>query len=118
MGSAGPALDAWRSGPGDAGEWLALSALAVAAALCVVIWLTGAAGGWLASGRGPRLSASATLTVLIRLPSHLRDPRSAWPAPWPPRLPAAVWFYLVAGAVAAALVVAAAGAGSDAIERI
>ena len=75
--------------------------------LAAVVWLTGAIGGWLNAGHGPRLSAAATATVLIRLPGHLGDPRAAWPAPWPSRLPGAAWLYLIAFAITGLFVGAA-----------
>ncbi len=87
--------------PGRAGatEYLAIMAGVIVSVLAAVVWLTGAIGGWLDAGHGPRLSAAATATVLIRLPGHLGDPRAAWPVPWPSRLPGAAWLYLIAFAI-------------------
>jgi type IV secretion system protein VirD4 len=97
----------WASGPGtgDAGERLAILAATAVGVLGAVIWITGALGGWLAFGHGPRLSAAATATVLTRLPGHLGDPKAAWPPPWSSRLPGAVWLYAIAGAVSSLLVI-------------
>ncbi len=84
---------------GEVGEPLVVMAVVGLAALGALVWLTGAIAGWLADGRGPRLSIAATATVLARLPERLRDPRSAWPSPWSARLPATGWMYLIAAAV-------------------
>jgi type IV secretion system protein VirD4 len=86
------------AGP-DAGERLGIVLVAALVVLGAMVWLTGAIGGWLDYGHGPRLSASETATVLIRLSGRLSDPATAWPPPWSSRLPGAVWLYLIAVAV-------------------
>ncbi|MGD9734942.1 MAG: type IV secretory system conjugative DNA transfer family protein [Solirubrobacterales bacterium] len=71
---------------------LALAAVGVLA----VIWATGAlAGAVLGSGLAP-VAPGETLAVALRLPSHLGDPRAAWPAPPRGRLPGATAMYVCA----------------------
>jgi type IV secretion system protein VirD4 len=93
-------------------ELLVLIAAVTVASLAVIVWATGAIGGLIATGRAPELRADATVSVLVRLPRHLAEPRQAWPGPWSTRLPSAVWLYAIAIAVAAVLVVAALAAVS------
>jgi type IV secretion system protein VirD4 len=80
--------------------WIAGAALATVLA---TLWLTGAiAGALLGDGWAP-ITLSQLLMTATRLPSHLEDPRRAWPRGVGRSLPGAVGFYLVLAAVCAAL---------------
>ncbi|MBS1895622.1 MAG: type IV secretory system conjugative DNA transfer family protein [Actinobacteria bacterium] len=71
-----------------------LAAGLAAAALLALIWATGAiAGAVFGSGPAP-VAPGETLAVALRLPSHLGDPRAAWPPPARGRLPGAVGVYV------------------------
>jgi type IV secretion system protein VirD4 len=83
----------------DDGErivWAALAAIAVA--IGALIWATGALAGLLFSGRPATISAAGVAGVALRMPSHLGDPRLAWPAPARSALPGPVDVYAVLGA--------------------
>jgi type IV secretion system protein VirD4 len=80
--------------------WIAGTALAMVLA---TLWLTGAvAGALLGDGWAP-ITLEQLLMSAIRLPSHLGEPREAWPRGVGRTLPGAVGFYLVFAAVCAAL---------------
>lgn len=80
--------------------WIAGAALATVLA---TLWLTGAiAGALLGNGWAP-ITLNQLLMSAIRLPSHLEEPRRAWPRGVGRDLPGAVGFYLVLAAVCAAL---------------
>ncbi len=97
-----------RSGSGSV-EWISdgvlLSLVAIAGGLLGAVWLWGGLAGTLFGGGWPHLNAGALAGVMVRLPSHLGDPASAWPADARRLLPAAGGAY---GALAALLVVGAA----------
>jgi type IV secretion system protein VirD4 len=80
--------------------WFAGAALGTVLA---TLWLTGAiAGALLGDGWAP-VTLNQLLMSAIRLPSHLEEPRRAWPRGVGRDLPCAVGFYLVFAAVGAAL---------------
>jgi type IV secretion system protein VirD4 len=85
-----------------------LAILGAAFGICATVWLWGGLAGIL-FGRGwPRGSTSQLLDVLIRLPTRLSDPASAWPLATRPRLPGPSAFY----ATLALLLVPAAAVGA------
>ena len=97
-------------GPGDprAGlvESVVLAAAGLVAVAAVGIWLVGQIAGALFGAGWPTVGAGDVAGVLVRLPSHLGDPRQAWPAVTQPGLPGAGGFYAalaVLGLVAAVL---------------
>ncbi len=78
----------------EQGVLVALAALAAAA--LALLWACGAlAGALFGSGWAP-LPVVALLGTAIRLPSHLADPRDAWPAGMRAELPGAAEFYATA----------------------
>jgi type IV secretion system protein VirD4 len=73
-----------------------------AAGVLALIWLTGALAG-LAFGSGwTPIALSELLASTLRLPSHLGDPRAAWPRGVQAGLPGALGFYASAALVATA----------------
>ena len=76
---------------------------AVLAALLALIWLTGALAGLLFGGGWTAVGASDLASTALRLPSHLDDPRAAWPAAVRPTLPGAAGFYASAALLGAAI---------------
>lgn len=56
-------------------------------------WLWGEAAGLLAHGVFPHVALSRSLSIVLRLPGHLSDPRMAWPADAAAVLPGPVSFY-------------------------
>ncbi|MEZ0109298.1 type IV secretion system protein VirD4 [Catenulispora sp. EB89] len=81
----------------------------LAVGLCVVAgvgtWLWGEAAGLLAHGVAPHVPPARSLSIVLHLAEHLRDPRTAWPADAAAILPGPVLFYC------AGLLLLAAGAG-------
>ena len=59
--------------------YLALAAIGVA--LLAAIWLTGALAGLLFGAGWTPIGAGEVAATALRLPSHLGDPRAAWPRP-------------------------------------
>lgn len=88
--------------------YLALAALGTSA--LAAIWLTGALAGLLFGGGWTAIGASELASTALRLPSHLGDPRAAWPPEARPALPGAVGFYSAGALIAAALGALVAGA--------
>ncbi len=89
---------------------LYLALAAIAAAIGALIWLTGALAGLLFGAGWTAIGLGELLGVALRLPSHLGDPRAAWPAEVRPALPGAVGVYVSAtliGALLTALALAA-----------
>jgi type IV secretion system protein VirD4 len=81
--------------------YLALSV--AAAAVLALIWLTGALAG-LAFGSGwTPLDFAALVETALRLPTHLGDPRGAWPRSARSALPGPVGFYASAALILAVL---------------
>lgn len=81
---------------------------AVIAAAVGWIWMTGELGGWVATGRWPRVGAAGLSTAVRRLPASLADPARAWPPGSGVGRVGPVWFYtwallLLAAAVAGCL---------------
>lgn len=64
-----------------------------AAGLLALIWATGALAGVLLGSGPATVAPGETLAIALRLPSHLGDPRAAWPAPARGRLPGAADVY-------------------------
>jgi type IV secretion system protein VirD4 len=93
-----------------------LGVIGFALATCAAVWLWGGLAGSL-FGRGWTPAGLPQLVdVLVRLPSRLRDPASAWPAPLRGRLPGPGGFYAALGllaAVAVALICAVRRLGSS-----
>lgn len=89
------------------GEQLYLAIAAALAAVLGLIWIVGGLAGVVFGSGWPSVSAADLAAVAVRLPSHLSDPRAAWPLPERGSMPGAVGFYLtgviVAGAVGAIL---------------
>ena len=72
---------------------LYLGLAAIAATLLATIWLTGAVAG-LAFGEGwTSIGLSELVVTALSLPSHLGDPRTAWPRGARSSLPGAPGFY-------------------------
>ncbi|HVC07304.1 MAG TPA: type IV secretory system conjugative DNA transfer family protein [Solirubrobacterales bacterium] len=88
--------------PERGGVYWALAALA--GALLGLIWLTGAlSGAFFGAGWTP-IPASELLITALRLPSHLGEPRAAWPRGSRSALPGAVGFYLSAALILAVFI--------------
>lgn len=77
--------------------YLALAAIVVA--VLAAIWLTGALAGLLFGGGSATPDVGQLLATALQLPSHLGDPRAAWPRVMRGALPGAAGFYLSAGIV-------------------
>jgi type IV secretion system protein VirD4 len=92
------------SGPRDGAPVdLAIVAATVALlAVTVLVWLWGGLAGAVFGAGWPPLGLGELLRVAVRLPAHLGDPASAWPARLRAGLPGAGGFYAALGAVAAA----------------
>jgi type IV secretion system protein VirD4 len=60
-------------------EALLLGLLLFGAALATWYWASSRISAWFVSGRAPNLPLAMTVAALRRLPSHLSDPRAAWP---------------------------------------
>jgi len=84
---------------------LYLALAGIAAAVLALIWLTGALAGLLFGSGWTPIPLAKLLVTALRLPSHLGDPRAAWPRGARAALPGAPAFY-----AAAALILAAASA--------
>ncbi len=83
----------------DTVEVLLPSVAGAGLVLAAWVWATGQVSGRLGSGHWPRLRVSEVSSVLARLPSHLNDPRLAWPTAARPGLPGAAWMYGCAAAL-------------------
>jgi type IV secretion system protein VirD4 len=76
-----PAAHAW-AGTGEPiglGERVALGVFLLLVLVGALVWITGQLAGVVFGGGWPRVSTSAFGETLARLPSHLGDPRAAWP---------------------------------------
>jgi len=76
-----PAAHAW-AGTGEPiglGERIGLGVIVMLVLIGGGVWLTGQLAGVLFGGGWPDVSTSAFGETLARLPSHLADPRAAWP---------------------------------------
>jgi type IV secretion system protein VirD4 len=76
---------------------------AIAAALLATIWLIGAFAGLAFGGGWTSIGVSELVTTALSLPSHLGDPRAAWPRGARASLPGAPGFYVSAVLVLTAL---------------
>jgi type IV secretion system protein VirD4 len=72
---------------------------AIAAALGALIWSTGALAGLLFGSGWTAIALGELLGVALRLPSHLGDPRAAWPPGARSALPGAVGIYFSAALI-------------------
>lgn len=82
---------------------LYLAIAAIAAAVLALIWLIGALAGLIFGGGWTSIGASELAMTTVKLPSHLGDPRAAWPREARAALPGAPGFYASAALVLAAL---------------
>ena len=81
-----------------------LAAIAVAAGALTLVWLCGGlAGTILGRGWPPTSGPGTLLAVLARLPSHLADPATAWPAPARASLPGSAGLYATLASLLAAV---------------
>ncbi|MDA0161261.1 type IV secretory system conjugative DNA transfer family protein [Solirubrobacter ginsenosidimutans] len=85
-------------------EIVFLGLAAVVAVLGGVGWLVGSTAGLVFAGGWPHLGLADSLAALLELPSHLSDPRGAWPVDVRDRLPGAMAMYASAFVVAAVIV--------------
>lgn len=90
-------------GSGPSGGSLFLPLAVLAAFLLALVWLTGALSAALFGEGWRTVRSSELVATALRLPSHLGDPRLAWPARVRDALPGPVDFYVVLGALLAAL---------------
>jgi type IV secretion system protein VirD4 len=100
-----PAAHAW-AGTGEPiglGERIGLGVIVMLVLVGGLVWLTGQLAGVLFGGGWPDVSTSAFGETLARLPSHLDDPRAAWPRGARTQLPGIAGFI---GAVAIELLAA------------
>lgn len=88
-------------GPSDEPMLVLLAILAVL--LLGLIWLTGALSAAIFGGGWTTVPTGDLAATALRLPSHLSDPRLAWPAHVRDALPGPLAFYAVGGALLAAL---------------
>lgn len=82
---------------------LYLALAAIGAAVLTAIWLIGALAGLIFGGGWTSIGASELALTALNLPSHLSDPRAAWPRPAQATLPGAFGFYVSAVLVLASL---------------
>jgi len=75
----------------------------IAAAVLALIWLTGGLAGLLFGSGWAPIPLGELLVTALRLPSHLGDPRAAWPRGTQAALPNAAGFYVTAVLILAAL---------------
>jgi type IV secretion system protein VirD4 len=78
----------------DTERQLYVAVAAAVAALLSLIWLTGALAGLLFGSGWTAIGASDLGATALRLPSHLAQPRDAWPPEVHSALPGTVGFYL------------------------
>jgi type IV secretion system protein VirD4 len=70
-----------RAGMADsATDMILLGLLVTAVTVALAAWLTGQLAALLFLGRWPAVNLAGGLQAAVRLPSHLADPRQAWPA--------------------------------------
>ena len=89
------------------GEYLLVTLLVLLAAAMTGTWATGQLAGLLFRQSWPHAGISQSLSIVLRLPGHLGDPRMAWPAQARGSLPGLAGF-AVAAVLTAALMAAAA----------
>jgi type IV secretion system protein VirD4 len=81
--------------------YLALGA--IVAAVLAAIWLTGAVAGLIFGAGWTSIGASELAVTALNLPSHLGDPRAAWPRAARATLPGAAGFYVSAVLILSAI---------------
>ena len=77
----------------DGKDMVIMLGLALLVAAGVGAWLWGEAAGLLTHGAPPHVAVSQSLSIALRLPRHLRDPRAAWPTDAAALLPGPTAFY-------------------------
>lgn len=90
-------------------EQLYVAIAAVVAVVLTAIWLVGGVAGAIFGGGWPAIGAGEIAAIAVRLPSHLGEPRAAWPVEARGSMPGAFGIYasalliasIVAGIVAA-----------------
>lgn len=94
----------------DSERQLYLALVAIGAGVLTAIWMIGALAGLVFGGGWTSIGVSEVAWTAVKLPSHLGDPRAAWPEPIQARLPGAAGFYvstvLVIGALGGLLLLA------------
>jgi type IV secretion system protein VirD4 len=78
-----------------------LTIIAVAVSLCLAVWLWGGLAGAVFGEGWPHTSSGQLLTVLVRLPTRLAHPGSAWPRADRALLPGVGGFYAALAILAA-----------------
>ncbi|HKI67185.1 MAG TPA: type IV secretory system conjugative DNA transfer family protein, partial [Solirubrobacterales bacterium] len=94
-------------GNGPSGGWALWPLAILVAFLLGLLWLTGALSAAIFGEGWTTVRTSELVRTALSLPSHLGEPRQAWPADNREALPGAFGFYAVMGA----LLAAACGAG-------
>lgn len=89
-------MDRYRTASPDLGpaEWAGLLVVAGAAAVGLPVWLATGTAATVHTGRWPRLTVSATASALMHWPTHLTNPRAAFPPEVARSLPGPFTFYL------------------------
>lgn len=82
---------------------LYLGLAAIAATALAAIWLTGALAGLAFGGGWTSIGIGELMVTALDLPSHLGDPRAAWPRAARASLPGAAGFYASAALILAGL---------------
>ena len=101
-----------RSADRELSDVVALTIIGCAVVVCGLVWVWGGLAGAV-FGNGWPSSITQLPSILIRLPTHLADPASSWPAPERAQLPGPAGFYATL-----ALLTAAAAAGALLIRRL
>jgi len=65
----------------DSERQLYLALAAIGAAVLTTIWMIGALAGLVFGGGWTSIGVSEVAWTAVKLPSHLGDPRAAWPEP-------------------------------------
>ena len=89
----------------DGKDMVIMLGLALLGTAGIGTWIWGEAAALLTRGTLPRVPISQSLSIALRLPGHLRDPREAWPTAAAALLPGSTAFY---GAAAILIVIGAA----------
>jgi len=77
----------------DGKDMVIMLGLALFAVAGIGTWLWGELAGLLSHGALPRVAVSQSLSIALRLPGYLRDPRDAWPPAAAASLPSSTMFY-------------------------
>ena len=78
----------------DGKDMVIMLGLGLLATAGIGTWTWGETAGVLAHGALPRVSIAQAVSIAVRLPRHLGDPRAAWPRTVVGRLPGPALFYL------------------------